>query len=285
MALLAHTDAMLIDLRHNSGGTGDMVRFLASWFFDQPTTITSTWRRADSRLTEDRTLPYIPGERRPAVPLFVLTSDATFSAAEAFAFGLQQLGRAVVVGERTRGGANAGRYRSVGFGLRVFIPVANARSPVNGKSWDRVGVLPDVPAPADSALVVAHAAALRRLVELAGADETRTRVLTWALDGTQSRGQGIEAGTCPALAGRYEGGRTVTCDGGRLRYARNSGPARPLLPLGSGDFLVEGVDDVRLRFARRPGVMLHVIFADGTEEVAGRLPAEPHASGPAARVP
>ncbi|MCX4681930.1 S41 family peptidase [Streptomyces sp. NBC_01433] len=39
-------------------------------------------------------------------PLYVLSSDSTFSAAEELTYDLQQLGRAVVVGERTRGGAH-----------------------------------------------------------------------------------------------------------------------------------------------------------------------------------
>jgi retinol-binding protein 3 len=281
MAVLAHTDAMIVDLRRNSGGTGDMVRFLATWFFDAPTAITATYRRADGRVTEDRTLPYVPGPRRPSVPLYLLTSRGTFSAAEAFAFGLQQLGRATVVGERTRGGANAGRYRTVGYGLRVFIPMANARSPATGKSWERVGVAPDLAAPADSALERAHAAALRRLAGAAGADSARARMLRWVLEGVLAGTRLQDAAACAALAGRYEGAREVRCAGGRLRYARGGQPERGLIALGGGDYLLEGVDDVRLRFERAGDgtTVLRVLDADGTEVRALRLSAAAQAGG------
>lgn len=281
MALLAHTDAMIVDLRRNSGGSGDMVRFLATWFFDAPTAITATWRRADGRVTEDRTLPYVPSPRRASVPLYVLTSRGTFSAAEAFAFGLQQLGRATVVGERTRGDANAGRYRAVGYGLRVFIPMANARSPATGKSWERVGVAPDLAAPADSALERAHAEALRRLAGAAGADSARARMLRWVVEGVLAGTRYEDAGACAALAGRYEGARVVRCAGGRLRYSRGGNPERGLVALGGGDYLLEGTDDVRLRFERAGDgtIVLRVLDADGTEVRAPSLPAAAQAGG------
>ncbi|MGI8691709.1 MAG: S41 family peptidase [Geodermatophilaceae bacterium] len=53
--------------------------------------------------------------------MYVLTSGATFSGGEALAYDLQQLGRATVVGERTRGGAHPRR------GFRVQ-PISRRRS-------------------------------------------------------------------------------------------------------------------------------------------------------------
>lgn len=155
MQFLANADAVIIDLRKNGGGTGDMVHFLATYFFEQRTLISRTFRRAENRTTDDRTLPYVPGRRLVKTPLFILTSRETFSAAEGFAFSLQQLGRAVIVGEKTRGGANAGRYRRATEQFSVFIPMAHSMAPESDKSWDRVGVQPDVPAPAAEALDVA----------------------------------------------------------------------------------------------------------------------------------
>lgn len=110
MRFLSNSDALIIDLRQNSGGSGEMVGFLATYFFDERTTLLRTYRRRENRITDDTTLPWVPGPRMPSIKLFLLVSHDTFSAAEAFAFALQQNGRAVVVGERTRGGANAGRH-------------------------------------------------------------------------------------------------------------------------------------------------------------------------------
>jgi C-terminal processing protease CtpA/Prc len=162
MQFLANADAIIIDLRRNSGGTGDMVHFLATYFFEQRTLISRTFRRAENRTTDDRTLPYVPGRRMVKTPLFILTSRETFSAAEGFAFSLQQLGRATIVGERTRGGANAGRYRRATETFSVFIPMAHAMAAESEKSWDRVGVQPDVPTPAADALDAALQKARQR---------------------------------------------------------------------------------------------------------------------------
>lgn len=162
MAFLSASDAVIIDLRANTGGTGDMVVFLATYFFEQQTTILNTIRRAQGTTTSDRTLPYVPGPRLTKQPLFILTSGKTFSAAEAFAFALQQLKRATIVGEVTRGGANAGRYTDVAPNFRLFVSNAHATSAATGASWDKAGIKPDIEVPAADALAAAQREALRR---------------------------------------------------------------------------------------------------------------------------
>jgi C-terminal processing protease CtpA/Prc len=66
------------------------------------------------------------------------------------------LGRAVIVGERTGGGAHPFKYRQVD--SRFVLSLAEGRSvnPVTGGNWQGVGVQPDVPVPADAALQKAH---------------------------------------------------------------------------------------------------------------------------------
>jgi C-terminal processing protease CtpA/Prc len=184
MAFLQNADALIIDLRANGGGTGDMVQFLASYFFVEPTRLVRTFRRdGDPPVTYQSTLSSIPGQRLPIIDVYVLTSDDTISAAEAFAFALQQTGRAVIVGETTAGAGNAGNYLDIGHGFRAFVPDVAASSPTSDATWEGVGVTPDIRASADRALVVAHRAAVQRL--LAAANEARTRdALTRALEAT-----------------------------------------------------------------------------------------------------
>ena len=90
-------------------------------------------------------MPFTPGRRfGPDKPVFVLTSGTTFSGGEELAYDLQQLGRATVVGERTRGGAHpVERFRIRGH-LQATIPVARSLSPLSGGNWEGTGVLPDV---------------------------------------------------------------------------------------------------------------------------------------------
>jgi hypothetical protein len=107
MTLLAGTDALIIDLRHCLGGEPAMAAFIISYLWDhEPAQLSGLRER--SQLKQAWTLPYVPGGRfGKAKPVYVLTSAATFSGGEQLSYDLQQLGRATVIGERTRGGAHA----------------------------------------------------------------------------------------------------------------------------------------------------------------------------------
>ena len=98
----------------------------------------------------------------PATPLFILTSGRTFSAAEAFAYSLQQRKRAIVIGERTAGGANPNRFLPIGPGLALSVSVGTTVNPVSGSNWEGHGVIPDVPVPAAAALDAALERARKR---------------------------------------------------------------------------------------------------------------------------
>ena len=174
MAFLRNSDALIIDLRENGGGTGDMVRFLASYFFVEPTRLSRSFRRDGTpQTTYDMTLPSVPGERMPVIDIFVLTSSRTNSAAEAFAFALQQRGRAVIVGETSAGAGNAGDYLDIGHGFQAFVPDVHVSSPINETSWEGTGVRPNLSIPAAQALTATHREAVQRL--LAAATDERTR--------------------------------------------------------------------------------------------------------------
>ena len=182
MAFLENSDALIIDLRENGGGTGDMVRLLASYFFVEPTRLSRTFRRNRTpQVSYDMTLTQLPGKRMPIVDVFVLTSSKTISAAEAFAFALQKQERATIVGEISAGAGNAGDYVDIGHGFQAFVPDVHVGSPVDDTSWEGVGVKPDLPVAAANALATAHREAVRRL--LAAATDERTReALRKALD-------------------------------------------------------------------------------------------------------
>jgi C-terminal processing protease CtpA/Prc len=104
----------------------------------------------------------------PDVPLFILTSHHTFSAAEAFAYHLQALKRATIVGEVTGGGANPAEFLTLAHGFTVAIPNGRSINPITKTSWEGVGVKPDVEVPADRALEEALSA-ISRLPSRGGA--------------------------------------------------------------------------------------------------------------------
>jgi hypothetical protein len=167
MHLLENTDAVIIDLRRNGGGDPHTVQLLCSYFFDKPTHLNSLYWRDGDRTEEFWTLADLPGQRMADVPLFVLTSNYTFSGAEEFTYNMQTRKRATIVGETTGGGANPGGMVPVGERFGIFIPTGRAINPVTKTNWEGTGITPDVAVGAadalDTAITLAHAAAeLRR---------------------------------------------------------------------------------------------------------------------------
>ena len=62
----------------------------------------------------------------PDVPVYVLTSNKTFSAAEEFTYNLKNLKRATIIGETTGGGAHPGGVMPVAERFNMFVPTGRA---------------------------------------------------------------------------------------------------------------------------------------------------------------
>ena len=168
MNALSHTDAMIIDLRKNIGGSTYMVAMIASYFVSRPSHIESFYRRDEDRTSEVWTLPYVPGKRYGDKPVYILTSKKTFSAGELFAYAFKNMGRAEVIGERTEGGANPGYYHQVTKHIQLFIPNGRSISPYTNTNWEGTGVEPDIEVSADNAYSIAYEKALKKVKESFG---------------------------------------------------------------------------------------------------------------------
>jgi hypothetical protein len=165
MTLVAGTRALIVDLRRTLGGEPSMVAFAISYLWDhEPVQLTGLRERGEAGVTQFWTLPYVPGRRFGKIkPVYVLTSSTTFSGGEQFTYDLKRLGRAVVVGERTRGGANAREGFTVHPHLEATISVAAAIDPDGGPNWEGSGIVPDVEVAAGDALEAAHRLVIERL--------------------------------------------------------------------------------------------------------------------------
>jgi C-terminal processing protease CtpA/Prc len=152
MAFFANVDALVIDLRANGGGDPSMLQLLCSYFFAERTLLDRFERRGVAQLEEYWTLPHVPGKKLIDVPIFLLTSNRTFSCAEEFSYDLRNLERARLFGETTGGGAHPGSSRDIAGKLMVFIPDGRALNPITGTNWEKVGVQPHVAVPASQAL-------------------------------------------------------------------------------------------------------------------------------------
>jgi hypothetical protein len=170
MTLIAATDALIIDLRHCLGGEPGMAAFLVSYLWDHdPAQLTGLRERKDNQPRQAWTLPYVPGRRfGKSKPVYVLTSATTFSGGEQLSYDLQQLGRATIIGERTRGGAHAREGFPVHPHLEATISVAEAVHPKTGGNWEGTGVTPDTGTTAGQARGTAYQLALQDVIAAAG---------------------------------------------------------------------------------------------------------------------
>jgi hypothetical protein len=163
MGFLANADALIFDLRDNGGGDPAMVTFIASYVFDKPTHLNDLYNRKEDSTRQFWTLPYVPGERLAKQPVFVLTSNRTFSGAEEFAYDLKNQKRATIVGETTGGGAHPVGGHPVAEYFVVGVPFAKAINPVSKTNWEGTGVEPDVKVPAADALTTAEKLASEKI--------------------------------------------------------------------------------------------------------------------------
>ena len=144
MDKLADTDALVIDLRDNGGGGPTSVALLISYFVDQRTQLNGI-RFRDTGITHQLwTEEKLAGKRYGAQKhVAILIGPDTRSAAEDFAYTMQAMGRATLIGARTI-------------------------SPITNTNWGGIGVLPDIAAVPADAMAVAKAHLLRSALGKAG---------------------------------------------------------------------------------------------------------------------
>jgi hypothetical protein len=168
MSFLAHTDALIFDLRENHGGDPEMVDFMVSYLFRDPTHINDLTNRHDNETHQYWTFPWLPGPRFIDQPVYVLTSHETFSGGEEFTFDLKTQKRATIVGETTGGGAHPVRGVPAGEHFTIGVPYGRPINPVTKGDWEGKGVEPDVKVGAADALSTAEKLAADKLGSASG---------------------------------------------------------------------------------------------------------------------
>lgn len=166
--------ALIIDLRHHHGGElREMDVILADLFPASTDLLTMTtrpaaWERFEKKppterlsvIARDATMvremhravPRTGGARLATVPVYVLTSRSTASAGEHLALAMKVSGRAVLVGDTTRGAGHYGDQVELADGFSMFIPYGDTVDPKTLRGWEGGGVTPDVATPAKDAL-------------------------------------------------------------------------------------------------------------------------------------
>lgn len=152
-ALISTSDAAILDLRGNGGGSPETA-WPIEWTFKAVGD--PVLRKMETRVGKPEKLeqPSIDwpryGRKRPLV---ILINRSSFSAAEAVAYGLQADGRAVIFGEPSGGGAHMlGDAVAVTGGWNIGIPETRPVNKITGENWEKDGVVPDIKVLSDDAL-------------------------------------------------------------------------------------------------------------------------------------
>lgn len=249
MQLLSGSSALIFDLRENGGGDPETVQLISSYLFDpnEPVHLNSLYFRPTDETTEFWTHSEIDVENAmPEIPVYVLTSSYTFSAAEEFSYNLQCRKRATIIGENTGGGAHPVNGFAIGDRYEARIPVGRAINPISKTNWEGTGIQPDIEVPAPEALDLAVGTILERMVELG--DENAK----WGLIHHKAKSSPLplSASQLEEYAGQYSD-RELKIEDGKLLYRRVGRPNwSTLIGVETDKFVIDGFDGFTMTFRR-----------------------------------
>jgi retinol-binding protein 3 len=256
---VANTTAVIIDLRDNGGGSPGMVSQIESYFFQTRTHMNDIIFRNDTNVLWTN-----PAKSDSVIlqqPVYILTARRTFSGAEDFAYGMQSVHRATIVGDTTGGGAHPIGPFPVAFGFVVNIPVARSLSPYTHTDWEGTGVRPDIPVASADALEAAVKAIFTNKMQQATSEEEKKQA-QWQLEdilARQSAASGDPTSLIPATrdsaslvqyTGTFQGGLVFYADRSGL-YCRNperGGSTFKLIPISTDKFILD--ENVHTEFTK-----------------------------------
>lgn len=160
---------LIIDLRNNGGGSAQMVQYISSFFLSGKVHLNSFYSRLNEQTQDFHTSELIEYPAFNQIPIVILISNKTFSAAEEFAYNFKHLNRAVIIGEPSKGGANPWQYFTLPLldktkaGIRVAIPTAKAVNPITRQNWEGTGVQPHQKVETENAEEIARSMLLRKM--------------------------------------------------------------------------------------------------------------------------
>jgi hypothetical protein len=245
LQLIAGSSAVILDLRNNIGGYADMASYLVSAFVPADADIYNVVQHRSGSESERPRQPY--RNPRTQVPLYVLVSGGTASAAEAAAYILQTAKRATIIGERTSGAANPGGLFPVRDGFNVFISIGTPINPITRTNWEGKGIQPDATIPAEQALRHAQQLALEALHERAG--DAVTTDVQWALEALLAETKPPQRMPLGEFAGTY-GDAVIALANDKLQLRRGRRTVQALAPLRVDRFFIVGEPGQHVVFER-----------------------------------
>lgn len=166
MHRLRKTTALIIDLRDNLGGSGSMIELLAGIFLEENEPGILKINYHSGKVMTMKGAPVKASKKYVPQSVYLLTSDHTFSAGEAFALIMKNRGRAILVGDTTAGAGNVAGPYAINNQFVLTVPVGVIVDPMTNLGWEHTGVVPNInidPSEALDAAIRAIARARDRL--------------------------------------------------------------------------------------------------------------------------
>lgn len=275
MNFLRYSSAIIIDLRENGGGNAETMNFLISYFVKEGTQI-GEWRRRKGNQIEkvfvpaDAVVNKIPED----VPIYILVSNRTSSAAEGFSGALQQFRKATLVGAQTKGEGNPGELFVINDFLYMMIPTVESRNPVTGKTIDGIGLTPDIKISPDKALAKALLEISQLLAKTAPVEELQ-RLYQWQVPLLENElnPAPLTEQIAAAITGEYEGQRKIVYEQGKIYYISSEGKKWRLEYIGKGVFqdTEQKWARIMLPFTDKPVPEIEWVFDDGKRMIIKRI--------------
>lgn len=142
-------DGMIFDLRGNPGGVGGIASTIAGRICDKPGSLGAMKMRSG-----ELKFAIIPQSNPYTGPVAVLIDGMSASTSEVFSSGIQEMGRAVIVGERSVGAALPSIFQKLPTGALFQFAIADFKTP-KGVLVEGRGVIPDVEVKYDRAALLA----------------------------------------------------------------------------------------------------------------------------------
>jgi retinol-binding protein 3 len=249
ISYLNNCDAIILDLRYNGGGEEKMVKFLAGYFFEEPTLLNQMYFPRQDSLWLSWSSAFVPGKRLVDKNLYILTSRSTASAAEAFSYSLQNLRRATIIGEITSGAAHWVNYFYYPeLNMEIKLPIARPINPITNTNWEKKGVIPDIKIAESLAFEAAYLNALETIVAKLD-DEAQKSDLEWYITIMKVKGEKAWNIRPEEYAGKYEN-LSFIIKNGNLWWSGGDGEEYMIIPLSKDNFVFTDTEDYLIRFIR-----------------------------------
>lgn len=249
MNYFSNCDGLIIDLSDNTGGWDEMGMLLLSYFVDEDEQQIMAIHHStiDNKYQAAATYAYVPGRRYTDMPVYILVSHKTASAAEGFSYRMRYLHKAIIIGEKTSGAETPIEPILIGDFI-LQIPCYETVYSISGPGWQGAGITPDIETGKEKSLLVAQKEFISAKLDMAG-NQAGELKYSWILEKINSQllPLSTEEKDPKKFVGQY-GKRKIFVKDGSLYYQNENGPEFELIQLGKNLFQFKVTDTIRVEF-------------------------------------